>query len=504
MPTVKKTCIVTVILLLNWLPNLHALEEVSSRITAMGISFAGIVPDPYTDILRNPAYLTEQPKPLFTLTLDPQASYRAGIFFNPTPFLSNTRGGALFTLERGVSYLSGPTLKEYFPLEYFLPNDHTDYSSGYRPPTDLLKSGRNFYVASPSNLASLISSYYYSASLSHSLSVGVNYLSSVHAFNPDIKDWSDRFYYRNSGDYTELLYSSSIFERESNERLESLRIGGLLHLSERFDVDLEVTASRSRGKEGSEYAILHNSMKIFPDSTTIESIEDVNQDNIDPLDKEVLEGNLFIRRTGDYDFLSLRASLFSGDAMRGRLTLEIDTVNDSTVITSRDESTTHSTWTGALLGIGGGRHLRDRPLGIFWGASYGFMRSHRIQLLEEEYFDIIRSYHASNHEDRWNTHLVQINLAAEYDLTSSVSVILGGRSTAVFMKNRIRDWSYIEPNIGSPVMEGDSVDYSMIISSDITVGVGIELTDWLRLSLYTPDLAEPSSWRLDSLLSFSL
>ncbi len=502
---VKKTCAIAAVLSLSVWLHLFALEEVSSRISSLGISFTGLVPDPYTDILRNPASLPGQDDPLLVFTVAPRNAYRAGIFLNPTPFLSSSRGGAVFTFERGVYYLPYATLKEKFPLEYFLPIDVAKSGSGNLPPTDLLKSGRNSYIlSSSSDHVPLTSSFFYALAPVSSLSLGVNYLRASQAFDPEKSRSDISLQHNNFEDHSELRYSSSIIRSDSDEELESIRVGALWHPSEQYDVDFEVTASRSRGFSESFNMRSYHTMKIFPDSTVVDFVEDSYRDETDPYDKEVLEANLFLRRTLDRGFLSFRVSFLSGDASKGDLRLDTDQYGDTTVTSYRNEYSVYSNWTGGLVGIGGGRPFRDSSLDIFWGAFYGFMRSSRFQTREEERVYVVRSLEYSHYEDRWNTHLAQVNLAAEYDVTTALSLILGWRTTALFMKDRIKDWSYVEPDPGLNEPAVTTVDYSMIVSSEISAGAGFRLTDRLRFDVYTAELSELSSWRLDSLLSFSL
>jgi hypothetical protein len=94
----KKWLIISLLFALFPLRSLFSFEEVSSRITSLGIGFVGLVPDAYTDMLRNPAYLPELDARLFPLTIQPETAYRLGIFIDPTPFLGPSMGAAVVSI----------------------------------------------------------------------------------------------------------------------------------------------------------------------------------------------------------------------------------------------------------------------------------------------------------------------------------------------------------------------------------------------------------------------
>jgi hypothetical protein len=499
-----KKCLATALLLvLLACKPVFPFEEVSSRITSLGIGFVGFVPDPYTDILRNPAYLTELEDPLFPLTLDPETAYRLGIFLNPTPFLSRSMGGAVVTLARDFTDPDDTSLKMAFPLEYFSPNDVIISTGTYLPPHDLLGSGRDFLVESTSRISSVRSSFSYAVALSKSLSFGVNVLTAENAFDPKIISREENISGSDYGEgYTSLDYSSSSSDSDNEETLTSLRFGILKDFSETTSLDFEVTASRSNASAFTDDAGLSRYLHVYPDSTTMTEYESVDRLEIEPLDKEVIEGNLFVHRHTAHGRMSFRMSFFSGDAVRRDIEEYTRVEGGLDDYMRKTETVNDAGWSGGLLGMSGSRSWKDGTLDFTFAGFYGFMRARNMKTVHEEKGISVKTYRTVHQKNRWDSHFTQLNLGAEYKVTPSVSALLGGRATGIFINS---DWewtSLTEAEGFTETSEEESSNLDLKMNAGITGGAAFKLSDWITLSLYTPDLADLSSWHLESLITF--
>lgn len=481
--------------------SLHSFEEISSRINALGIGFVGLIPDPYTDALRNPAYLTRLSRPLFPLTVDPETAYRLGLYINPTPFLSRSMGGAIVTVARESP--EPASLKTAFPLEYFSPNNISIPTGTYLPPYDLLRSGRDFLVESTSNVSSFRASFSYAVALNQSLSFGVNVLAAENGFDP-------RQFSRSSGvssdyveDYTQVSYSTLSDRSDNEESVTSLRFGLLNNFSEGTSLDVEVTVSRSNASVFAEGDDLFESLAIYPDSTRVRATLYADRLEIDPLDKDVIEGNLFFHRQNEHGRMSFRVSFFSGDAVKRETQARTrDGEGDLTDFFRQTDTENNAGWTGGLIGVSGSRAWKDGKLDFTMAGFYGFMRARNMRIMQEEEGVLAKSYYTVHQKDWWDTHFAQINLGTEYKFTPSISALLGARATGIFM-NSHWDWSSLAVAEGfSETSEAQWSGLDFKMNAGITGGAAFRLSERLNLSLYTPDLASLSSWHLESLISF--
>jgi hypothetical protein len=289
---------------------------------------------------------------------------------------------------------------------------------------------------------------------------------------------------------------------DSKETLRSLRVGVLKEISERSSLDVEITASRTHGSYVSDLDDMYEAMRIYPDSSTLTQRESTQGIRIDPLDKDVIEGNLFVHRDSERGRTSFRLSIFSGDAVSGRREDRLLTKDGLPESSTRKEIHTRAGWTGGLLGMGGNREARGGTLSLVWGGFYGFMRAHNFETKEEEAIDSSTSLLTTVKGDRWDSHFGQVNLGLEYDITPSFAAILGGRATGVFENGDWERMSLAEADEFSESTETGGVYRNFILNTGITGGANVRLSDWMTLSLSTPDLASLSLWHFESLIIF--
>jgi hypothetical protein len=500
-----KTSLLFLLLFLFFLPsNIYPLEEVSSRMISLGISFTGIIEDPFTDIQRNPAYLGREIKLFNSLTIDPTSAYRAGLFLNPTPFISNSKGGFIVNFEPGT-YNPSIALPMLFPLETFSIAEQSIQTSSDLLPFDLIRAGRTFLDRNHTGYPkSIRNSFYYAIGFNEKFSVGVNYLYGINGIGTKSQRYNESLNRYESSSYTNTYYRNYWNISDSKETLNSLRVGIYGKLSERYSLDLAVTASRTCGSS----FILDRSYEedvrhYFDPDTTYYEIETTRRDtNVDPFDKEVIEANLFLHRMGEKGRTSVRISFFSGDAIEEKLISYTATEDDTISRQTLEETNIKAGWTGGLAGIGGSYRLTSRPLSFYWGSFYSFARAWELENTIEESEELSQISLSSREDNKWDNHLWQFNLAVEYDISTSIAARLGGRTTAVLHKNRLKidSTSNTDLDISSSRHSERFTDF--ITEASLTSGITLKITDWLKMDIYTPDISSLNSWIFESFISF--
>jgi hypothetical protein len=346
-------------------------------------------------------------------------------------------------------------------------------------------------------------SFSYAYPLGASFTLGVNAVVAGNAFDPEIISREEDISAHDYGEgYTSLYYRSSSESRDDEESLTSLRFGILQKFSEKSSLDFEVTVSRTRASAFANMNDVYQRLSIYPDSTTMREDENINTYELDPFDKEVIEGNLFIHRTARNARLSFRASFFSGDTGRRSRSDFVSKEAEITDLARMTETMNDVGWTGGLVGMGVIRSGMNGKLDFTIAGFYGFMRAHDFETRVVEQGITAKTYDTVHEKDRWDSHFVQINLGTQYKATRSIAAILGGRATGIFMNSEWMRTSIAEAEGFTEKSEQGSSSLDLTMSAGITGGAMFTLTDRISLSVYTPDLTGLISWQLESLITF--
>jgi len=201
-------------------------------------------------------------------------------------------------------------------------------------------------------------SFYYAVPINGSTNLGVNYLHGLGHLG-DRRQWFYDYSYIGDDYYYDkvIRYTRSYNDTDNDEVMRSLRVGFEKVFSGRTSLDIEVTASRTRGTYTDYYTRYEENIWVYPDSTRTEIETRLDDTRTDPLDKEVLEANLFLHRKCDRGSFSLRFSFLSGETVKEYLSEDVSTENDSIVRQSIYRAPKTAGWSGGLIGIGGSREL---------------------------------------------------------------------------------------------------------------------------------------------------
>ena len=481
----------------------HAIEEVSSRMMALGIGLTGIVEDRFTDLLRNPAYLAFEPVQISTFTFDPGDGFRLGVYTNPTPFFDRSRGGGLVEFELFTTTSYAALLSRVFPLDTFAAGDQSLTTSSGSPPGNLTRSGRSFltsrYTSKPKLFRGTVD---YAVALGERTAIGVDFLYGVNGIGARLSDqFVSTSLYQDEGS-NRVSYAQNNDSSDIDETLKSLRFGFLGDLSEQVQLDVELTASRNDGSSFTQSSDIYERITLTADSSFTELELDQYDDIVRPAEKEVIEANLYLHRTGDEGRISMRFSFFSGDASQRNVRSSVEAEADTTTRQWMEETSSTGGWTGGLVGLGGSHRLTDDPLTLHWGGFYGFLRGWQVD--EETRSDgvEIEVTHTDREENRWDNHLWQINLASEYAIRPSVTMRIGARAMAILTSNdRTEEFTAVpDPEAIDEISRSRYRDLDPEVG--LTGGFTLNMPRWMRIDIYTPSFSSLNDWILESTLTF--
>jgi len=529
----RRTLAISLVLALSLSLDLNAFEEVSSRMISLGTGLTGIVEDPFTDILRNPAYLAHANHRFIPITIgrDSRSSpvIRSGLFANPTPFLEHTMAGGLIDFE-SWTYRSSPTVEDFLPVDHFSIPGYSIRADQDHPPTDLIGRGRSFtskmptYYYGQETSQAIRGQFFYSIPIGRDCSFGINYLHGRDGIGIESVRYQEEFDSDDRGTYDWTSYYRDSYRSDGDERLNSLRMGIRENFGKKCSLDFSLTASRTRGWSRTEDLDYREYGYVYQDSTLdLERYTRQSFTQRSPLEREAIEADLYLHRDGERGKTALRISFFSGDAGEDLSITTTSTENDSVEDHSETRLRNRAGWSGGLAGIGGSRELRRRPITLYWGAFYGFTRAWEIDrettdgslpnpaypVDESPYRDYPTSEVLASaslltvrETDNWDNHLWQFNLATEYEITRQITARLGGRATAVLTRDRLERETLAEyDSESSPSSTEDQIDH-LIADAGLTGGVGLDLTRRIHFDIFTPDLSSLSSWIFEGFVRF--
>jgi hypothetical protein len=484
-----------ILVLSSWPDPSAAFEGPSVRMRALGNGLAGFAPDFYTDMLRNPAYLTEREGSWATAsalggTGNYISLYNAGYFTNPTPFLGNAQGGLLVS----VGQPAVVSEVQIVPFEFFLPpivypvlNSTEDLDDWYPYP----RSTHEFLLTRTESAAG---SFFYSLRPGTSrFSYGVNYTYARNALGagPDREEASASAY--------GSLYRSAYHEDE-RETFHRLKTGLLFEADEKTLIELSVGMSKND-------AVSHDR-----NESTSENYENgvldrrgstLQDTRWDPFRRKRISAAFFLHRRGERSRFSFMLAAGAGDGYwRGRDEstywweyFEPDTTVTNTSADLRTASTDDRI-SAYQAGIGGMRESGSRKTLVFYALTYAFVNADSTYFEDIESDEITARVQERRHA---NTHMLVASMALEQPAWQHLFLRVGSSFAGKLVDSDAESFAEY-PGVDTVEANGTSQVFSGTMK--VTGGLGYEFGERASIHIASQDLADLDEWNLEFFSSF--
>jgi hypothetical protein len=471
-----------------------AFDGPSVRMRALGSGLSGFAPDFYTDLLRNPAYLTDREGSWATVSAlggieNYSSLFNVGYFTNPTPFLEGSQGGLLLSVgEPGLPETEIGPIEFPYPYPIFTPEmASSEALDGWYPSPE--PAGEFLLTDTESAAASLF--YGLRAGPSERLAFGASY---TYGRNGLGKGQDSEQVYAGGG-----LLAWSGYRQDERETFHRLKTGFLFDVSGRTALELSVNIfkndafSLSRSEAETEY---------YEGGDLDRSRHSLYEGAWEPYRRKGVSASFLFHRKGEHGGVSFLFAAGAGDGFwKGRIDnaeymdyFSPDTTTDT--YSNKKNASSDDRVSFYKAGIGGMRESISLRTVFFYALTYTFVNSDSTIIGNED-----RDEYGSDLQE-WthaNAHRFVANIALEQPAWENLTIRMGSSFTGDLLDKDTRLLSELR---GVETVGGNGSSESISGNVKVTAGLGYDFGERASLHVSTQDLASLAEWNIELFSSF--